>query len=240
MQKVDPKLARFFDQLPGAWGCKDAESNFMYANEDYARLIGLNHHFDIIGRTDFDMPCETVNCAEQFRRQDQQVIGANKKLRILDIHPFAGGEWKAYIFTKTPLLDDNDYIMGTIFHGADITSASTVELGSLLGRIQMGAAQGDSLVSQSSYILDKSYGAVKLTERQSECLFYLIRGKTAKEIAQILGLSMRTIEIYINQLKTKFNAQSKADLIDQSISMGYLALIPERLFCQQLSITLRD
>jgi hypothetical protein len=77
------------------------------------------------------MPCGTVNCAEMFRKQDKTVIQTLQKMRILDIHPFAGAEWKAYIFTKIPLLENNQCV-GTIFHGIDITNTTSLELGALI------------------------------------------------------------------------------------------------------------
>lgn len=135
--QIDPKLQSLFDQMPGCWGCKDKDSVFMYANKEYAKIIGVkeSRHLDIIGRTDFDMPCDTVNCAELFKKQDKTVIITEKRMRILDIHPFSGKEWKAYIFTKTPLYDNHKNITGTIFHGTDITNSSILELGSFLSKM---------------------------------------------------------------------------------------------------------
>jgi PAS domain-containing protein len=110
---IDQKLQSLFDQMPGCWGCKDHDSKFIYANKEYADIIGVGrqNHLNIIGRTDFDMPCDTVNCAELFRKQDRRVILTEKRMRILDIHPFSGKEWKAYIFTKTPLYNDQNKII---------------------------------------------------------------------------------------------------------------------------------
>jgi len=91
--EIDANVKAVFDQMPGAWGCKDENSVFVYANEEYGRIIGLDDHRDVIGRTDFDMPCETNNFADMFQKQDKCVIQGLKKMRILDIHPFSGGEW---------------------------------------------------------------------------------------------------------------------------------------------------
>ncbi len=236
---VDPKLKLIFDQMPGAWGCKDENSVFMYVNEEYGRIIGLSDHKDAIGLTDFDMPCETIKFASIFREQDKKVIQTAQKMRILDIHPFSGYEWKAYIFTKTPLLDDNKNIVGTIFYGADITDSNSIQLGSLLSQIKEEGVK-NNLLGQSSYMLSEKFGNVKLSKRQSEVLFYLLRGKTVKQIAVLFGISPRTVDEYLDQLKNKFKAQNKYDLIDKAISFGYLSIIPERLFNTQLSVALMD
>jgi DNA-binding CsgD family transcriptional regulator len=225
--------------MPGAWGCKDENSVFMYGNAEYGRIIGVKHHEDVIGRTDFEMPCATTNCAHLFRAQDKKVIQTLEKMRILDIHPFAGGQWKAYIFTKTPMLDEEQNVIGTIYHGADITNTTSIEIGSLLARVSVEGVKNE-LLGQNSYMLSHKFCDIKLTCKQSEVLFYLLRGKTVKKIALILGLSPRTIEEHIESLKNKFLAFNKSELIDKAICKGFLNTIPERLLRSQLSLELKD
>jgi DNA-binding CsgD family transcriptional regulator len=239
--QIDPKLQSLFDQMPGCWGCKDKDSVFMYANKEYAKIIGVkeSRHLDIIGRTDFDMPCDTVNCAELFRKQDNTVIVSEKRMRILDIHPFSGKEWKAYIFTKTPLYDDHKNITGTIFHGAEITNSTTLELGSFLSKMTSDI-QNDLLGSQNSFLLTNKLNEIKLSNREAECLFFILRGKTVKLIARFLGISPRTVEEHVANLKRKFTSQNKHELIDKAIQAGFLNTIPEGLFQTQLSVALKE
>jgi hypothetical protein len=169
--EVSAALRLAFDQSPGLWGCKDEDSVFMYANARYGEAVGVKHHMDIVGRTDFDMPCATAACAPLFRAQDKEVMDSGRPLRVLDVHPFAGGEWRAYLFTKTPMMAEHGRIIGTIFHGANITSTSTIELGSLLGGVYSDIAHGD-LVDQGSYLIGSDHGAVGLTIREAEVLFF--------------------------------------------------------------------
>jgi DNA-binding CsgD family transcriptional regulator len=231
---VDPSLRALFDQMPGLWGCKDENSVFMYVNPVYARVVGLKHHLDMVGRTDFDIPCDAAACADLFQTQDKEVMASAKSLKILDIHPCAGGKWGAYILTKTPLVDQGK-VIGTIFHGMDITSARTLELGSLLGRVRLGAEHERQL----SYIVGDQKGQLDLSSRESEVLFYLIRGKRVKDIAVLLDLSPRTVEQHVATMRNKFSASSQYELIDQAINRGYLDYIPERLFKRQMSVVIR-
>lgn len=239
--QIDPNMRSLFDQMPGCWGCKDSNSVFMYANKEYARIIGVkeSNHLDIIGRTDFDMPCDTVNCAELFRRQDNTVVTTGKGLRILDIHPFSGKQWKAYIFTKTPLYNLDSQIIGTIFHGVDITNRESLELGSILTRMSSGITN-DLLSGQNSFLLTNQFHHIELTDREAECIFFILRGKTAKQIARILMLSHRTVEVYVENLKMKLKAQHRQELIENAIQAGFLNIIPERLLKMQLSIALSE
>ena len=46
---------------------------------------------------------------------------------------------------------------------------------------------------------------VKLSKRESECLYYLSKGRTIKDIAKFLKISHRTVEDYIGNIKSKLN-----------------------------------
>lgn len=58
-----------------------------------------------------------------------------------------------------------------------------------------------------------AYDSVKLSLKQSLCANLLIQGLTTPQIAQKLQLSPRTIETHINQLKYKFGAANKSELL---------------------------
>jgi len=60
-----------------------------------------------------------------------------------------------------------------------------------------------------------------ITKRQAECLNCLVRGMTAKQIARTLGLSHRTVEDYILNLKDKFKCTTKSDLIGKVFDLGF-------------------
>jgi DNA-binding CsgD family transcriptional regulator len=52
-----------------------------------------------------------------------------------------------------------------------------------------------------------------LSERQTECLYHLTNGKTAKEIAKCLGISYRTVQTHLNIVNEKVGSYSKASAI---------------------------
>lgn len=241
VNSIDPTLKQLFDQMPGLWGCKDKNSVFTYANKEYTKLVGIGeNNMDIIGKTDADVPCEINNCVELFWQQDKEVMLTEKRMRVLDIHPFAGGKWKALITTKAPLYDkdDGNKLIGTIFQATDITNTSMIELGSMLSKITEEITP--EFFNKNSYLLSTETQKIKLSPRESECLFFTLRGKTAKQIAKYLNISYRTVEDYLNTLKDKFSSKNKYELIDRAIQAGFLNTIPESIFCTQLSIVLRE
>jgi len=238
-RQLDPKLRVLFDQIPGCWGCKDENSVFIYCNETYAELVGVKSAFDLIGRTAFDLPCDAAECAPLFQAQDKEVMASAKPLKILDIHPFAGGEWRAFDVTKMPLFDEERNIIGTIFYGRDITSSRSLELATLLARMHVGGKPID-LVKQGSYLIDNSVrGKAQLNRREAEVLFLLLRSKTVKAIASILNLADRTIHQHVATLKSKFSVSNRLELVERAIELGHLNYIPPTLFSKQLSLVLR-
>lgn len=54
-----------------------------------------------------------------------------------------------------------------------------------------------------------------LSKRESECIYHLIRGMTAKQIGKTMGLSNRTVEFYLDNAKTKLNCTNKFELISR-------------------------
>lgn len=64
-----------------------------------------------------------------------------------------------------------------------------------------------------------------LSKRQLECVLYLARGKTTKEIARILNVSPRTIESHFVHIKDKINCRTKSEILDKAIAEGILIII---------------
>ena len=52
-----------------------------------------------------------------------------------------------------------------------------------------------------------------LTCQEHRCVQYLLEGYKYKLIAHKMGLSVRTVEFYVNNIKKKFNCKKKAELI---------------------------
>ncbi len=61
-----------------------------------------------------------------------------------------------------------------------------------------------------------------LSKRQSQCLHYLLLGKSGVAIAEILGLSPKTVEQYVDDIKTKLGCNSKAELIEKVLESHYI------------------
>lgn len=193
----------------------------------------MHRNDNIQGLTDYDLPELTIRCVRLFRQQDKKIIQTGQPSKIIDIYLHDDNSWKAYLFTKHPLINKNQTIDGIIFHGQEITDVLRVELGSMLLQNTMTNYPNYS-IDATKYILAKKMDIPKLTNRQADVLFYLLRGQTIKQAAKSLNISLRTAEDHLQQLKEKFATPTKHDLIEKSLSLGYLSAIPAFLFTNQL------
>lgn len=77
------------------------------------------------------------------------------------------------------------------------------------------------IIGLSFYQLLEPKIKYQLTKREEQVLSLLVRGKTAKEIAIRLYVSQRTIEHHIENLKIKFKASNKSQLIEMALTFLY-------------------
>lgn len=71
----------------------------------------------------------------------------------------------------------------------------------------------ENIKMKSNTASSKTDRLTQITSRQKECLFYLVKGLTAKQIAIQTGISPRTVEHCIEAMKIKLNCETRAELI---------------------------
>lgn len=80
-------------------------------------------------------------------------------------------------------------------------------------------SQDDQATQLMKYVLDQGFlvrtreGMVRLSAREVECIRMLSYGKSAKEIARALDVSIRTIDTYLSRARFKTHTSSKSELI---------------------------
>jgi len=226
---VSQELIAVVDDMANPANFVDCASTIQYANAPAAQLFGYAHHLDMIGTTYADWRCKAAEFADTFIQQDQHVITTGEMLRTLDIHPYADGQWAIYIVSRQRWLADDGTVLGCMAYGLDITETHSIALAAQLANWPGDTGEHFTLTEQRDQ---------RLSSREMEILFLIVRGKTAKLVAAALGLSYRTVQQYIEILKAKFNVSSKVELIEAAMMRGYLNQIPVTLFNRQLSVVL--
>ncbi|OUO95068.1 response regulator transcription factor [Cloacibacillus sp. An23] len=71
---------------------------------------------------------------------------------------------------------------------------------------------------------ENSDGANPLSEREREVLALLVKGRTAKQTADILGISKNTVDTHRRRIMDKLGCDSMAELTRYAIREGFLTL----------------
>jgi DNA-binding CsgD family transcriptional regulator len=69
--------------------------------------------------------------------------------------------------------------------------------------------------NQNKYPLAIKNKIISITSREYICLKNLLNGKTAKETAQEMNISYRTVESYLENIKEKTHSRNKIDLVSK-------------------------
>lgn len=70
--------------------------------------------------------------------------------------------------------------------------------------------------------LDESSDAVLLTARETEVLAAAAKGKSNKEIARELGISLHTVKFHLESLSRKLHTQGRTEAVAKAIGLGLL------------------
>lgn len=72
----------------------------------------------------------------------------------------------------------------------------------------------DDAITIPKYSISSSMGGVSLSPRETECLYYISQGYLMREIAITLGISVSTIEYYLNNIKNKTGCNTHLELLN--------------------------
>lgn len=208
---------------------KNNDSSFRYGNQTTVRLLGYKNIDNLVGSTDYNIPLESVaSHANIFRDQDRKAM-QNGTLETLEILRYTDG-FKVVLSKKTALKDLDDKIFGLLFCGTILPNNILNSIGNLLLLNNQAPRHPSRMKLHYNLTAEIEIPNKKFPRRTDECLFYMLRGKSAKEIAKHMCLSIRTVEKYFDLLKLHFECQKKTELIEKAIAEGYINFIPKRLF----------
>jgi len=230
MSKQDNGFESIFYNLPGLVFAKDLNLNYVGMNKNLLSLLNLNNDDLVIGNNDYHLQWQQY--ADIYQAEDKFII--NKKKSYQFIEPLLLDDKKELIsiVKKSLNYDENNNPIGVI--GTIISLKAKTAVKSMCKLTQYDFANGFNKGRNSYIICDEIFSDLNLSKRESECLFYLIHGKTAKLIAKQLNISTRTVESYINNLKYKLNCETKNDIIDRSIELGIMHFIPSQYLLENV------
>lgn len=218
-----PETEKIFSQLPGLVLWEDLDQRFLGLNQEHLDLLGYRSLEQALGKTVYNLPCKACELAETFSAEERAILNSGEAKTLFGIIGF-NNEFKAMMTFKKPLIDHQGKIVGLFIQGFDVTEINLLKIADSLIKIDSGKGS-QVAINQFEYELINSGHYEGLSQREIECLFFLIRGKSAKETARLLNISYRTVEHHIDHIKNKLNCRSKSELICTALESGFSKII---------------
>lgn len=203
------ELDHIFESFPGTVYCKDKEGRYLAANRVMSYVNCVANPADILGKKDSDLVWHKE--APIVFQHDQEVIYAEKSNTFLEPGTTSDNKLQTFFSHKFPLRNKANKIIGifgmsTLFNDAKTMRSWLYESGFLTP---------PQALSQNIPAINEG-----LTERQMDCLFFLIQGMTMKQIATSLNLAPKTIEHYLEAIKQKLGCRSRTELISKALQIA--------------------
>lgn len=187
------------------------ENVFLGGNSKFAEFLGLDDPKEIIGSNGFKyFQKEDVLL---FRDYKDQVIATKEKVLVSeDIHS-TGSDKLAADITIAPIIDKDNCVTSVICYGTLILQLSDKKWSEAIKLITKPNI--DKLLARNNKFIvnSKDMGTVTLTKREAECALFVLKGLTAKSIAEEIFLAQRTVINHIENIKDKLGCAKREELI---------------------------
>lgn len=184
---------------------KDIKHRFIASNVVFSRFAGKKTE-SLIGLNDYDMPWADnasiyVNHEKDILRGDSYSV----------IEPLNGTRPVNLITTKKVVYDAAGKPAGTIATAVEITQ--NINFFNLAGK--------------SESIKVCNYGEkYNLTAMESKIMYFLLKGLKRAAIAESTGVSLKSVDFHLTNIKKKFRAESTKELVILAYQKGYQDILP--------------
>ncbi|WP_435626695.1 PAS domain S-box protein [Candidatus Ferrigenium straubiae] len=124
LRKSEANQRAILDNSPYLTWLKDPAGRYLKVNKAYAAHARLEDTLQVVGLTDFDLWPKEL--AEKYRANDAEVMASCQQQRIEE--PSLDGDRMLWVETfKSPVIDENGNLLGTVGFARDITERKQAE-----------------------------------------------------------------------------------------------------------------
>lgn len=193
-------------KLPFQVYFENTEQVTLQGNEIYADVNGFISLKECLGEK-WHKPFKK-NTVIPTILNDRKVIEHNKHIIVEEIGFRNDGTEVHTLSVRMPWYNMENKIIGLF--GCSISLGKAPLADSLSQLADLGFLNPTGNIAN---MIGSEINNVYLSKRQLECAKLILNGLTAKEIGAVLKLSTRTIEGYINSIKTKLSCYNRSELI---------------------------
>lgn len=200
-------------QLPFSFYFLNTDGTTHTINEEGARICGFETPDQAVGKSLLDVSSEESaahliqNCTSVISNhatkifEEENLRKDNVSLQFLSI--------------KSPWYNDDNQIIGVM--GCSIVLGKHSLANSLSEIRKLGLLDNNNLPVPQISLDNLKINNIYLSTRELECLRLTVKGYTAKRIARELGISHRTVEEYLHNIRIKTGTSSKSELIELTL-----------------------
>lgn len=200
-------------QLPFPVYLEDTSHFSIKSNEETAKACGFVSLNDFIGKPPFKyFKKETIlpklSNHTKVIKENAMVIAEESALR-------QDGNELNTLSVRMPWYNDQHEIIGLF--GCSIILGTNPLAESLTNITRLGLLNNLDYFQHNQHQASSRMDSIYLSKRELECLRLTVMGNPAKQVAYTLGLSQRTVEEYLDNIKRKMKVSSKSALIERGM-----------------------
>lgn len=197
-----------FMKLPMNIFFNNKQIAYTFANDVTTENCGYNSVKDMLGKSPLDY--YKRDFAVPIVLQHNKVLSNNQMMFVeQDTMTIKDELLVHYLTVLFPWYNQDNEIVGTFGCGILLGTHSLSE--SLFSLFSLGLLNSQNLATNTQFTNIPNH--IHFSKREKECINLLLAGKKTSEMADMLSLSKRTVEYYIENIKCKLNVTSKTDLI---------------------------
>ncbi|MFJ1267096.1 LuxR C-terminal-related transcriptional regulator [Legionella lytica] len=189
---------------------KNSKGVLLECNEMQAISAGFTSPSEIVGAQDRDLVLDPDE-AYKWQANDKATLNSGKPQIFVEYGSFEPGRVRGGLSYKSPYYSHTGKVIGVIgvsFFPEQLKDLDEWDDQPLLKSLLLMTASHFKLLEppkSASSLLSQ------LSLQQKAIFSYTIQGKTIKEIASLMKLSVRTVEYYIEIIKNKLGCARKKD-----------------------------
>jgi len=198
---------------------KDEQCRYIEGNDNILSFLGFTHIEQLFGKTDYDLFSECF--AKQYVQHDQATIAAGK-LCVIEASLTQHGDIVLMSSQKYRFFEEETQQSGVVGISMILNDGL---IQSFISMFEYGDHNELNATDSLFSIRVNQYASKPLTKNELDVLYFILRGLTQKQIADALDLSSRTIEDYVNRIKTILKCLNKAQLFNFAFHYELLKIV---------------
>ena len=180
----------------GMYYIKDHDGNYLYANKNQLSYLGSDKPEDMFGRTDYETPW--ARHADILRNNDHRAIKNENLVMANEVMENCEHELFLIVSHKKPFLH-NGKVIGVC--GTSLEVCYSLDI------------KDKEFTPQMEFLDIRRHNKLKLTVKQKQALYYILQGLSAKDVANRMFISKRTIEHHLEAIKYVNNYASLKEIL---------------------------